>query len=140
MILIVGKERKNLEQLTKKLDIEEKITFTGNLKREEVIKKLKASDIFILLSNNETFGLSYLEAMATGNIVIAKENDGIDGIIKHEQNGFLIKATPIELKKCIEKLITMNSSEIKQIKTNSEETIKKLSLIESAKNYLKNIQ
>ena len=131
-----GKERKNLEQLTKKLDIEEKITFTGNLKREEVIKKLKASDIFILLSNNETFGLSYLEAMATGNIVIAKENDGIDGIIKHEQNGFLIKATPIELKKYLEKIIAMDKEEIIQIQTNANQTIKNLTIKNAANNYI----
>ena len=135
-----GKERKSLEKLAKKFKIEKKVTFTGKVKREEVIEKLKASDLFILLSNNETFGLTYLEAMATRNIVIAKENDGIDGIINHEQNGFLTKATPLELKKCLEKILLMSNSEIEQIRANSIETIKGISMEEAAKNYLKNIQ
>ena len=135
-----GKERKNLEKLTKKLSIEKKVTFTGKIKREEVITNLKNSDIFILLSDNETFGLSYLEAMTSNNIVIAKRNDGIDGIIKHEENGFLIDKTHNELKKCLEKIFTLEDCKIEQIRANSIETVKNLSMKNSAENYIKNIQ
>ena len=39
----------------KKLRIENKVTFTGRIKREDVVEKLKASDLFVLLSDNETF-------------------------------------------------------------------------------------
>ena len=135
-----GKERKNLEKLTRKLNIEKKVTFVGKIQREEVIKNLNKSNIFILVSDNETFGLSYLEAMATGNIIIAKENDGIDGIIKHKENGFLTKATVPELKKCLEKIFAMEDCKIEQIRANSIETAKNLSMQNSAENYIKNIQ
>jgi len=134
-----GRERKNLEKLTKKLHLEKNITFTGKLERENVFKTLEESDIFILLSDNETFGLCYLEAMAAGNIIIAKENDGIDGILRNNQNAFIIKSDSIELKKCLEKIFSLNAKEIEVIKANSADTIRSLTLSKAAENYLKNI-
>ncbi|MCD7780971.1 MAG: glycosyltransferase [Candidatus Gastranaerophilales bacterium] len=135
-----GIQKKRLEKLAKKLNIEEKITFTGVLPRNKVIDNLKKSDIFILISNNETFGLVYLEAMAAGNIIIAKKNDGIDGILKNEQNAFLIEPEILELKKCLEKITAMKETEINIIKQNAADTAKKLTSSMAAENYLKNIQ
>ena len=56
---------------------------------DEVIKNMRESDIFILPSVNETFGMVYLEAMASGCITVCTKNDGIAGIIKDGENGFL---------------------------------------------------
>ncbi len=134
-----GPERKRLEKLTQKLNISDKVTFLGGIAREKVISKLKESDIFILLSRNETFGISYLEAMATGNIVIAKKEDGIDGIIQNSQNGFLINSEVGELKSCIENIIKMSDEEIEIIRQKSLDTIKRLTIKESAENYINNI-
>ena len=134
-----GKEKKHLEKKSRKLGLSEKVTFCGKIERQDVIKKLVQSDIFILLSNNETFGLCYLEAMATGNIVIAKKNDGIDGILQNEQNAFLIKADKYELKQCLEKIFALKNTEIENIKRHSMETIENLTSSKAADNYLKNI-
>ncbi len=131
-----GCEEKNLKKLAKGSNIQ----FFGQLQRPLVIEQLKSSDIFILLSNNETFGLSYLEAMATGNIVIAKKGDGIDGILKDNENGFLINSNSEELKKCIDKILSMKEDEISTIKANCAKTIKELTNKSAAENYLKNIQ
>ncbi len=131
-----GKEENKLKKLAKNQNIK----FLGQLERPLVIEQLKSSDIFVLLSDNETFGLSYIEAMATGNIVIAKKGDGIDGIIKNGENGFLIPAKKEELKKCLEKILSMNEDEMSTIKTNCAKTIKELTSSSSAENYLKNIQ
>ncbi len=134
-----GPERRRLEKLTQKLNISDKVTFLGSIAREKVISKLKESDIFILLSRNETFGISYLEAMATGNIVIAKKEDGIDGIIQNSQNGFLINSEVGELKSCIENIIKMSDEEIEIIRQKSTDTVKRLTIKESAENYINNI-
>ena len=128
-----GKEEKNLKKLTKD---NTNINFLGQLERNKVIEELKKSDIFVLLSDNETFGLSYLEAMATGNIVIGKKGDGIDGIIKNSKNGFLIEPKSEELKKCLEKILAMDEAELIQIKANCTETIKELTIEKAAKQYL----
>ena len=131
-----GKEEKNLKKLVKSSNIQ----FLGQLQRHLVIEELKKSDIFVLLSDNETFGLSYIEAMATGNVVICKKGDGIDGIIKDNENGFLINPNSEELKKCIDKITSMKEDEISKIKANSISTIKELTNKNAAENYLKNIQ
>lgn len=131
-----GKEEIKLKKLAKGSNIE----FLGQLQRSSVIEKLKNSDIFVLLSDNETFGLSYLEAMATGNIVIGKKGDGIDGILKDGENGFLINPNSKELKKCLDKIISMEEAEISTIKANCAKTIKELTSQSAAENYLKNIQ
>lgn len=127
-----GKEEKNLKKLVKGSNIQ----FLGQLQRPLVIKQLKKSDIFVLLSDNETFGLSYLEAMATGNIVIGKKDDGIDGILKDNENGFLINPNVEELKKCIEKILVLEKNEISAIKANCAKTIKELTIQSAASNYL----
>ena len=131
-----GPEEKNLKKLVKGSNIQ----FLGQLQRPLVIEQLKKSDIFVLLSDNETFGLSYLEAMATGNIVIGKKSDGIDGILKDNENGFLIVPNIEELKKCIDKILSMKEDEISTIKANCAKTIKELTSQSAAENYLKNIQ
>lgn len=127
-----GKEEKKLKKLVKNSNIQ----FLGQLKRPLVIEQLKKSDIFVLLSDNETFGLSYLEAMATSNIVIAKKGDGIDGILKDNENGFLINADCEELKKCIEKILSLSEGEASTIKANCKETVKRLTGESAANNYL----
>ena len=78
--------------------------------------------------------------MATGNIVIGKKGDGIDGILKNNKNGFLINPNSEELKKCIDKILSMKEDEISTIKANCAKTIKELTSQSAAENYLKNIQ
>ena len=134
-----GPEKSNLQKLTKELGLEKNIKFIGQITRKEVFNHLKTSSIFVLLSENETFGLSYLEAMATQNIVIALKNDGIDGILKDEENSFLISNNPKELKECIEKILDLKNIELEKLYNNIKETIKSLKSSNAAYNYLKNI-
>ncbi len=134
-----GNQKEKLKKLTKKLNLENKIKFTGDIPRDEVFNNLKKSDIYILLSDKETFGLTYLEAMAAKNIIIAKKNDGIDGILQNEQNGFLIDADKYELKKCIEKIYSLKENQIELIKEQAYNTVQELSISKAAKNYLDNI-
>ena len=131
-----GKEEKILRKLVNGCS---NINFLGQLEHSKVIEELKKSDIFVLISNNETFGLSYLEAMATGNIVICKKGDGIDGIIKDGENGFLINPSKEELKKCLEKILSVDSFYKAKLKANCEETIKNYTNNNAAENYIKNI-
>ncbi len=135
-----GKEEKRLKSLAKQCKLQDKVTFTGHISRNEVMQELYNSDIFVLISDNETFGLVYLEAMSAGNIVIAKKNDGIDGILKDGENAFLINPNTNELINCIEKIISLNENERNTIINNAKETAKTYSSKSAAENYIKNIQ
>jgi len=85
-----GPERSKLEKLAVSLNIQDRVYFKGFLPHTETLKFLEKSDLFIMVSAPETFGLVYLEAMAKGCIVIGTKNWGIDGIVLDKKNGFLV--------------------------------------------------
>lgn len=84
-----GTERKKLEALAFVLGCRDKIEFVGHLSREEVAARLHESDIFVLPSDYETFGLAYVEALASGLPVIATRCGGPEDFITID-NGVLI--------------------------------------------------
>ena len=92
---IIGKGP-DLEKLKNYVGNDKRIHFLGQLPREEVAKKMGLSDVFVMPSSQETYGLVYLEAMGQGCIAVASKNEGMDGIIKDGQNGFLVNAGNVD--------------------------------------------
>lgn len=135
-----GGERKNLENLTKSYQCEDKVKFIGKISRDHVMELLKEAHSFIMVSTNEIFGLSYLEAMVASCITIGTKLGGIDGIIENEINGYLCKEEDeIELFNILNKIIAMNKNEIFKLVTKSYNTANEFSDSEVSKRYLKNI-
>ena len=98
------------------------------------------NDVFIMISKNETFGLVYLEAMAVGCIVVASKNEGFDGIIVDNVNGFLCDAGNVdELASVIKKIKTLSVDRLKEISSNAVATAQKLTEENVARAYLNNI-
>lgn len=134
-----GREKQRLISLTKELGLDNKVSFLGKIPHSEVIEKLKESNIFVLLSEKETFGLSYLEALASGNIVICTKNDGIDGLIKDGQNGFSLEISSEELFKKLIEVYNFDEEKISELLINTRKTALENTLSSAAENYLKNI-
>ena len=82
-----GPERKKAEQLCITYKIEDKVVFLGN--SSEVDKILCFSDLFLLPSQTESFGLAALEAMASGVPVISSDSGGIPEVNIQGVSGFL---------------------------------------------------
>jgi len=82
-----GPDRFECEQLTRQLNISDRVKFLG--KQEAIVDILNASDLFLLPSQSESFGLAALEAMACGLPVIASSVGGIPELIKHNECGFI---------------------------------------------------
>jgi glycosyltransferase involved in cell wall biosynthesis len=61
-----GTERKELEELADQLGIALRVRFTGRLGMPTLLHWLQASDVFALVSHNEGFSCSLIEAMSTG--------------------------------------------------------------------------
>jgi len=87
MMVGEGPEKEPAEQLCQKLGIEDKVVFFGN--SNEVDKILCFSDLFLLPSITESFGLAALEAMVSGVPVISSNTGGIPEVNIHGVTGFL---------------------------------------------------
>lgn len=132
-----GPESSRLRKIVKKNHLENKVEFTENLDKTEVLTHLKNSHIFVLPSVSETFGMVYLEAMANGCVAVCTKNDGIDGIIKDGENGFLTEPTVKGIEETL--LRIKNTSDLNKIVENAYETINHLTPEICAKNYLENL-
>lgn len=84
-----GPERPNIEQLCRSLGNCDHIRFLG--KQEPVEELLAIADLFVLPSENESFGLAALEAMAVEVPVISSDAGGIPEINLQGKTGFLSK-------------------------------------------------
>ncbi len=88
--LIVGDGvlRATLEQMARDLDISDRVTFLGN--QENVTPFLMISDLFVLPSLNEGFGLVIVEAMASGLPIVAAHVGGVPEIVIDGETGRLV--------------------------------------------------
>lgn len=82
-----GPERPPIEEEVRTLNLENDVRFVG--KQEQMEEILAVSDVFLLPSEYESFGLAALEAMAAKTIVISTNAGGLPEINIHNQTGFL---------------------------------------------------
>lgn len=111
MMIGEGPEREKAEQLCMELNIENKVVFLGN--SNEVNKILCFSDLFLLPSETESFGLSALEAMASGVPVVSSNSGGLPEVNINGVSGFLSPVGDI-------KSMSQNAIHILKNKTNLE--------------------
>ncbi len=96
----------------------ERQTILKTFRLEEMPNVYKESDIFVLPSENETFGQVFIEAMSCGIPVIGTKVGGIPEIISDSYNGYLVQPDDASiLAQRIEKLINDKSIRDKFIKT-----------------------
>tara|TARA_B100000768_G_scaffold37498_1_gene36202 strand:+ start:320 stop:1450 length:1131 start_codon:yes stop_codon:yes gene_type:complete len=89
-----GPEKEMAEKLCKELSIDNKVQFLGNTNQVE--KNLCHSDLFLLPSNTESFGLAALEAMASKVPVISSNAGGLPEVNIHGNTGYLTDSNDIE--------------------------------------------
>jgi L-malate glycosyltransferase len=89
-----GPERPNAEELSRSLEVCNDIRFLG--KQEQMDEILSISDLFLLTSSYESFGLSALEAMSCGVPVISTNAGGLGEINVHGFTGYLSNVGDVE--------------------------------------------
>jgi N-acetyl-alpha-D-glucosaminyl L-malate synthase BshA len=82
-----GPEKRRAEQLCKELEISDKVIFFGN--SNEIDQILSYSDLFLLPSETESFGLAALEAMAWSVPVISSNSGGLPEVNFDGISGYL---------------------------------------------------
>ena len=121
-----GPERAKAEKLVKELDLVADVFFLGN--STEVAKILCYSDVFLLPSQTESFGLAALEAMAAGTAVISTNTGGLPEVNIHGETGFLSNLGDVEdmAKNAI--LIAQETTILEKFKQNAKKHTKQFSL------------
>lgn len=97
-----GEERTMIEETIAKENIEN-VILHGRISDEELRNLYKTSDIFILPSNYESFGIVNLEAMASGLPIVASDIPGVKNVLK--DCGILVKPTAKNFADAIVRLI-----------------------------------
>lgn len=123
MIVGDGEERENLENLSKKLNIENKVNFVGNIDNKEVSKYINKMDIICMPSIRESFGVAAVEAEACGRPVVCSDVGGLKEVVLHNKTGYLFKSEDIEdLKEKLKKLI-LDEKKIMEFSTKGREFV-----------------
>jgi glycosyltransferase involved in cell wall biosynthesis len=85
-----GPDRAQFETLARDLGLGQQVQFAGRQSRSEVAEAMRCCSVFVLPSDNEGLGCVYLEAMSCGKAVIGCRGQGIEEVIEHGKNGWLI--------------------------------------------------
>ena len=132
-----GEDREKLINLSKKLNVSDKVKFVG--RQSNVIQWLDNANIFVYPSIwEEGFGISVVEAMARGCIPIVSNRGGLAEIVKNGKNGIAFnKNDSKELASAIEKILNMDNEEKKKIILEAIATSKKFSINSTLENLKK---
>lgn len=135
LIIGDGPEEKNLKDLAKQLGVEDTVKFLGFVPEDKKFQYLSISDIYVLSSLHEGFGICLLEAMYCGLPIVSTDNGGQADFLVDGKNALMV---PIEdngsLAGQIETLIgrrTLRS----QMSENNKTDIKKFYIENIAKEY-----
>ena len=117
MLVGEGPEKEAAEYLVEELCISEKVVFFGN--SNEIDRILCFSDLFLLPSQTESFGLAALEAMASSVPVISSNSGGLSEVNKDGFSGYL--STVGNVSEMTEKALQIlkNDDSLNQFKLNS---------------------
>jgi glycosyltransferase involved in cell wall biosynthesis len=86
-----GPELNHLRSLAASQGVLNCIQFRGRQNRAVVAEACRNCTLFVLPSTYEGLGCVYLEAMASGKVAIGCSGQGIDEIIRHGENGWLVR-------------------------------------------------
>jgi teichuronic acid biosynthesis glycosyltransferase TuaC len=101
-----GPERVYLEHLTNELDLKNVIRFCGHVPNNQVAEYLKESNLLVVPSRNEGWGMVILEALSAGVPVVASKVGGIPEVLQDGKYGILVQPeSPIRLAEAIETAI-----------------------------------
>ncbi len=95
-IVGIGEMEAQLRARIAELGLGDRATLTGGLAHEEVLRLMAKSDLFVLPSWGEGYGIVYIEAMAAGCIAVGAKGEGIEDTIIGGENGFLVPAGDID--------------------------------------------
>jgi glycosyltransferase involved in cell wall biosynthesis len=90
-----GERQPYYEKMAAQLGITTGVKFYGRLAGQELVEAYQASDVLLLPSHAESFGMVIIEAMACGVPVVASGIDGTPEVVRANETGFLVEPDDI---------------------------------------------
>lgn len=121
-VIGAGRKEEEYKKIVKEKKLEDKITFKGYIKDKDMLKELyRESDIFIMLSKRETFGLVYIEALSQGLPILYTKGTGVYGFFKEGQVGYALDLNKLgevtkKVKEILQRYTEISKEAIKQSK------------------------
>lgn len=111
--LLVGKydttEKKRLEKIIQKYDLQERVVFAGFIPDSELAEHFNLADIYIMPSEKEGFGIVFIEAMHYGKPVIAGNKDGsVDALLNGKLGALVNPERVSEISCALKKMLSCN--------------------------------
>ncbi|HUJ95309.1 MAG TPA: glycosyltransferase [Terriglobales bacterium] len=91
-----GPEQKRLQKLSAELGLANRVRFLGRLSRSQVAEAMRRCKLFALPSRYEGLGCVYVEAMCSGKVAIGCRGQGIEEVIQHGVNGWLVSPRDVQ--------------------------------------------
>ena len=110
-----GPEEMRLRKMVQDFGLEDQVVFTGFIPQDQLPSMYASCDIFVMASREipgrldlvEGFGISFLEASASGLPVVAGDSGGISDAVQHEKTGLLVNPdNPEDIASAIKRLLT----------------------------------
>jgi len=127
MMVGEGPEKEMAEQLCDGLGIKDRVVFFGN--STEIDRILCFSDLFLLPSKSESFGLAALEAMINKVPVISSNTGGIPEVNKHGISGFLANVGDVEEMAAKGRYILKDDIVLEEFKENAYKVASKFDIL-----------
>ncbi len=86
-----GDDRAWLEKRAQHLGVAGAVLFTGHVAQDELMRRYAVCNVFVLPSNQEGFGIVFLEAMAYGKPVVAARAGGTPEVVADGETGLLVE-------------------------------------------------
>jgi len=102
----IGEHTKYAPRLVRELGLEDRVTFTGRLTTEELVRRYSTAEVAVTASLYEGFGLPCAEAMSCGTAVIATKAGALPEVVGNGSAGMLVPPEdPVALAGAIKRLL-----------------------------------
>jgi len=127
---IVGPDWKGIKsslvRLANSLDISNRVKFLGSVTEDVLIEEMKKANCFVSASEYEGFGISAVEAMASGTFCVLNKIDSFNMFLTNKKYGFLVDFSNVQsASDSIELLLNKSLEELRDIENEAKRDVTK---------------
>ena len=122
----VGEMEGTLRSMIRDLGLEGRAELILGEAHDALLRRMARTDVFVLPSWGEGYGVVYIEAMAAGCIAVGARDEGIGDTIQNGENGFLVKAGSSEETESCLRHILRNRQALEQVRQRGKESAQAL--------------